>query len=113
MKEKIKKLARERKNMSLPQLEEALGFSAGLISKWDRSSPSADKLVKVASFLGVSSDYLLGLTDDPEGFRRSGVRYITDDDLRFALFSGKPVTEAQLKEVKSFAAFVMQRDSEK
>lgn len=111
MKDRIRQCARERKNMSLPQLEESLGFSAGLISKWEKSSPSVDKIAKVASFLGVSVDYLLGNTDDPNPPSAS-VRYITDDDLRFALFSGKPATEAQLREVKRFAAFVMQRDAD-
>lgn len=58
MKERIKKCARERKNMSLPQLETALGFSSGLISKWDKSSPSIDKVAKVAAFLDVTLDFL-------------------------------------------------------
>ncbi|MBR3038567.1 MAG: helix-turn-helix transcriptional regulator [Fibrobacter sp.] len=58
MRERIKKYAREHKNMSLPQLEVALGFSSGLISKWDKSSPSIDKVAKVAAFLGVTLDYL-------------------------------------------------------
>ncbi len=58
MRDRIRKCARERKNMSLPQLEIALGFSSGLISKWDKSSPSIDKVAKVAAFLNVSIDYL-------------------------------------------------------
>lgn len=58
MRDRIRKCARERKNMSLPQLETALGFSSGLISKWDKSSPSIDKVAKVAAFLDVTLDYL-------------------------------------------------------
>ena len=65
MRERIKKCAREHKNMSLPQLEVALGFSSGLISKWDKSSPSIDKVAKVAAFLGVTLDYLF--FGDPQG----------------------------------------------
>lgn len=41
-------------------LERDLGFGKGTISKWDKSSPSSDKLQKVADYFRVSVDYLLG-----------------------------------------------------
>lgn len=41
-------------------LERDLGFGKGTISKWDKSSPSSDKLEKVADYFHVSVDYLLG-----------------------------------------------------
>lgn len=41
-------------------LERDLGFGKGTISKWDKSSPSSDKLQKVADYFHVSVDYLLG-----------------------------------------------------
>lgn len=47
--------------ISIPKLEEKLGFGAGTISKWKKSAPGADKLVKVAEYFQVSTDYLLGL----------------------------------------------------
>lgn len=55
---KIKELAAERK-ISLAQLERNLGFSSGIISNWRHSSPTADKLDKVATYFHVSTDYLL------------------------------------------------------
>ena len=63
LKERVRALARSN-NISLPALEETLGFGAGTISKWDRSTPNADKLNAVAKYFGVSMDYLLTGEDD-------------------------------------------------
>ena len=48
------------------KLAEIIGVSAGAISQFcsGASLPSADTLCKLANVLGVSSDYLLGLTDE-------------------------------------------------
>lgn len=48
------------KGISLPKLEETLGFGAGTISKWDKSAPSIDKLSKVANFFETTIDELVG-----------------------------------------------------
>ena len=57
---RIKQLCNLR-GISIPKLEEQLGFGAGTISKWRKSAPGADKLKKVAEYFQVSTDYLLGL----------------------------------------------------
>lgn len=49
--------------MSIPKLEQALGFGKGSIYKWAKSSPTIDKLEKVANYLKVSVDYLLDRGD--------------------------------------------------
>ena len=59
IRDKIRVLANS-KGMSLPALEVALGFGNGTIVRWDKSSPTAEKLQKVADYFGVSVDYLLG-----------------------------------------------------
>lgn len=59
LKERIRKLANS-EGLSLPKLEEELGFGGGTISRWDKSAPSADKLSKIADRFGVTVDYLLG-----------------------------------------------------
>lgn len=56
---KIKDLAYE-KDISLALLERTLNFSNGSIARWDKSSPSVDKVDKVAKYFNVSLDYLLG-----------------------------------------------------
>jgi len=50
--------------MTVAQLERELGFSNGSIAKWERTSPSIDKVQKVADYFGVSIDYIQGKTDD-------------------------------------------------
>ena len=45
---------------NIKALEEALGLSKSSIVKWDKVSPKAENLQKVADYFGVSVDYLLG-----------------------------------------------------
>ena len=57
--DRIRTLANQR-DMSLPQLEVKLGLGNGTISRWKTSSPTTDKLQKIADYFNVSMDYLLG-----------------------------------------------------
>lgn len=57
-----KEIIRERckdEGISLPKLEKALGFGEGTISKWDKSVPTVDKLVKVAEYFNIPLDELV------------------------------------------------------
>jgi transcriptional regulator with XRE-family HTH domain len=47
-------------HLAVSALEKELGFGGGTISKWEKSSPTVDKLQKVADYFGVTTDYLLG-----------------------------------------------------
>lgn len=61
--QRIKTLC-EKRSISIAKLESELGFGNSSIKKWERvSSPSIDKIIKVASYFDVSVDYLLGRTD--------------------------------------------------
>ena len=51
--ERVRSLAKER-GTSVFKLEESLGFGNGTISRWDKSSPSVEKLQSVARVLNVS-----------------------------------------------------------
>ncbi len=59
LRDKIKVLAVQNK-ISVAELERTLGFGNGSISKWNKQSPSVEKLKQVADFFHVSVDYLLG-----------------------------------------------------
>lgn len=63
LRDRIKELANQRK-VSIAELERALGFGNGSISKWNKQSPSTEKLKQVADYFQVSLDYLVGRSDD-------------------------------------------------
>ena len=69
LKDRVKLLA-DRKKISLPQLEQELGFGNATIVKWDKSTPKADKLKKVADYFNVSMEYLMdGNIEKPKGVK--------------------------------------------
>ena len=59
---RIRELCEEEKT-TFTALEMEIGLSRGLIKKWEVVSPSADKIIKVADYFYVSTDYLLGRSD--------------------------------------------------
>lgn len=54
-------LLMKERNITAKQLSNGTGISQGNISDWKsgKSKPTADALLKLSSFLGVSIDYLL------------------------------------------------------
>ena len=64
--ERIKKLCKQR-DMNVYQLEEALGFGRNTIYQWNKRTPGIDRVKLVADYFNVSTDYLLGRTDSPQG----------------------------------------------
>ena len=62
--EKIKMLCNE-KRITMSELERKTDLGNGTISRWDTRTPGVDKLKKVADYFDVSTDYLLGRTDNP------------------------------------------------
>jgi transcriptional regulator with XRE-family HTH domain len=64
------KAARELRGLSQDQLAERSRLQGSAISHFETGSrkPSFDNLKRLADALGVSTDYLLGRIDDPEGY---------------------------------------------
>ncbi len=58
------KTAAAGQGITLAQLEQALGFGARTIYKWDRNLPSVDKVLAVANFLQVSLSWLVTGTSE-------------------------------------------------
>lgn len=89
----IKELVKQR-FMTVAQLERTLDLSNGSISKWAKSKPNSEPLEKVADYLNVSTDYLLGRTDDPSiaggGSESDDIDKIID---RAMFFDGMPLTD--------------------
>ena len=57
---------REKKGLSQSALAKVLGVSIGCVGMWESTDriPPAKKLITIANFFNVSSDYLLGRSDD-------------------------------------------------
>lgn len=64
--EKLREL-RLSKNLKLTNLAKVINRSYQAYSQYelDKRQPSIDMLVIISEFYGVSTDYLLGLTNDP------------------------------------------------
>lgn len=105
--EKIKELAKKR-GKALGQVEEDLGYGRNTLYKIKNSTPNAERIAEIANYFNVSTDYLLGRTDNPaiagsDEFAQVNGQII---DLRKAaantmLFDGKPLTEDDIDFITS------------
>ena len=93
--EKIKELA-DKRGISLTKLEEDLGYSRNTIYKLKSQKPNAERISEIADYFHVSTDHLLGRTNNPS------VEEIELDDLenRIMLFDGKPLSDDDKKAIK-------------
>ncbi len=57
--DRIKKLAKDH-DVSVYELEAELGFGRNTIYQWNKRTPSAERVKKVADYFGVSLDYIMG-----------------------------------------------------
>ncbi|HEM4424717.1 TPA: helix-turn-helix transcriptional regulator [Streptococcus suis] len=62
--ERIKELAKKQ-GLSINSLEERLGYSRNTIYNLKNSKPSTERISEIADYFNVSTDYLLGRTDNP------------------------------------------------
>nr|DAM31154.1 MAG TPA: repressor protein [Caudoviricetes sp.]DAS09490.1 MAG TPA: repressor protein [Caudoviricetes sp.] len=100
--ERIKELAKKR-GFSLNQVEEKLGYSKNTLYSLKRQKVSSDRLQEIADYFGVSTDYLLGRTDNPAiAGEKAPEQEIELDDLdnRIMLFDGKPLSDDDKKAIK-------------
>lgn len=64
------KLARKTKKMTLTAAAQELGVSQPTLSAWEneRKNPSVESLIRMADFYGVTTDFLLGRTQQMDSF---------------------------------------------
>lgn len=62
--EKVRELAKKQ-GLSLNQVEEKLGYSKNTLYSLKRQKVSSERLQEIANYFNVSTDYLLGRTDNP------------------------------------------------
>ncbi|OTO22677.1 hypothetical protein A5816_002749 [Enterococcus sp. 3G1_DIV0629] len=92
---RIKETAKRKKNMNVKEVGSKLKLGENAIYSWKKSNPSIDKVEKVSDFLNVSTDYLLGRTDDPTVGVAPEERKLTVEEALASVMSsdGKPLTD--------------------
>lgn len=109
--ERVLKLI-ERDGITKNKMLTDLKLAKGSFGNWQERGtiPNGETLSKIADYFGVTIDYLLGATDQKEKPLSRADKGITDDDIKFALFSGSDhITDEMYEEVKQFAEFVKQK----
>lgn len=99
----------QKKGISCKRAAEDMGLSNSITTKWKKTgaTPSGDTLHRIASYFGVTVDYLLGKEKAPTV---TGERVLTDAELKFALFGNcEDVSDDDLADVRRYAAFVRER----
>ena len=96
--DRIKELA-QKQGLSINLLEEKLGYSRNTIYNLKNSKPSTERISEIADYFNVSTDYLLGRTDNPKittGGDASAALDLRDIAAQSMLFDGKPLTEEDI-----------------
>lgn len=102
--ERIKELAKKR-GISLAKLEESLGYSTNYFYTLKTKTPNSDRLQEIADYFNVSTDYLLGRTDNPAIAGNSVTtpdgRVVDLSNLRehVVLFDGKPLSDDDVDKI--------------
>lgn len=89
------KITAKKQGLSLQDTALKAGLSINTIYGWKSKTPSADSVQAVADALHVTTDYLLGNTDDPEPAPKNGKPKavdLADRDVPMT-FEGRPVSD--------------------
>ena len=96
--EKIKELALKR-GISLQKVAEDLGYSINYLYTLKEKTPKSDRLQELADYFNVSTDYLLGRTENPNIAKdgdASAPLDLRDIAAQSMLFDGKPLSEEDI-----------------
>lgn len=107
--EKIKELALKR-GISLQKVAEDLGYSINYLYTLKEKTPKSDRLQEIADYFNVSTDYLLGRTDNPNIAGDSHVNEPDDIDKiidHAMLFDGKPLTDEDRRAIRGIISGYM------
>lgn len=98
--ETIKEICNRKKNITLTEMVKALELSTSMPTNWKRGIiPNGETLIKLADYLGVSIDYLLG-RDAPNA---SKLPYSGNNDVDSIIndLLSKDITDGDLEVIKA------------
>ncbi len=107
--ERIQELARK-KDKNLKEISLELGFSKNYLYSLKTQAPSSDKLAKIADYFKVSTDYLLGRTDN---------KNLLDDskkqkpEIQSLARKMDDFSQSDLEAVEDFLDFIMHKNKNK
>ncbi len=107
--ERIKELRKE-KVITMKRLGEIIGVSEGAVSQYEngKRQPDYDILKKIADFFNVTTDYLLGRTDNPHQNIDQQL-----EGIEFALYGEiKELTEDEKQDILNFVKFTKSQRKE-
>ena len=114
--ERTKEIAGLRK-LSLEEVAIKAGLSNKALYQWPKSTPKADTLQKVAKVLNVSTDYLLGDTEEKVASIVTVTKKTTDAELDKLLdntesYDGKTLNDRDRETMKSLIRAYVQNKPE-
>lgn len=106
----------ENQGISLNTLEEKLGLGKNSLYGLKRNQPSAERLQQIADYFNVSTDYLLGRTDNPnianskEQFFFEGKEVNVEELASTAMrFNGKPLSDEDKKAIQNIIEIYLRK----
>ncbi|AJO73712.1 XRE family transcriptional regulator [Lactiplantibacillus plantarum subsp. plantarum] len=96
--ERIKELSKSQ-GLSLQAVAVKAGIGKNSIYKWDTQTPSIEKITNVANILHVSTDYLLGSTDNQSPAPKHQQIDLEDENV-IMTFEGKPIPPEDIELMK-------------
>lgn len=102
--ERLKTL-RENKQITQQEMADALGISRGTYAHYEisRREPDDATKLKIADFFGVTTDYLLGRTDETHGYKIETIAAHRTDDPTSQL------PEESRKSLEEFKKFLFEK----
>ncbi|MEG3257223.1 helix-turn-helix transcriptional regulator [Streptococcus suis] len=114
--ERIKELA-DKQGLSLNDLENKLSISKNSLYGIKKANPKSDRLQEIADYFNVSTDYLLGRTDnpriasdEPEKFYFEGKEVDVERLAGTAMrFNGKPLSDEDKKAIQNIIEIYLRK----
>lgn len=100
-------------NKTQKDLTDFLKLQKGVFTQWKSGTSQSYKkhIQKIAEFLGTTSAYLLGETNNPNP---TDDKEINDNDIKFALFGGdEGITDEMFEDVKKYAEYIKSKKNNK
>ena len=106
----------EKRGIKPSKAAEECGINKSNVSNWKNNGyvPRGDALNKIASYFGVTTDYLLGNEQKEKPFGKAEGREVTFDDFTYALHDEtEELTEENKQKLLEMAKFFKEQQNKK